>query len=80
MYAVGMSKLDVARERISYIRFWIGVMVASDIGLMSWLLTGFESAPVRKLWAAIVAVILISCIVFQAHRRIERRINRLEEL
>ncbi|MBA3563327.1 MAG: hypothetical protein H0W33_04865 [Gammaproteobacteria bacterium] len=55
-------------------------MVASDIGLMSWLLTGFESAPVRKLWAAIVAVILISCIVFQAHRRIERRINRLEEL
>lgn len=55
-------------------------MVATDIGLMSWLLTSSDPAPAWKFWAAVVAAIFITAVLFEAHRQIMRRINDLEEL
>lgn len=75
-----MPKFDVAREQIAYLRFWLGVMVAADVGLMGWLLTGSGSASSFRISVAGIAVVLIACAAFRADRRMVGRIRDLEDL
>lgn len=75
-----MSRLDVAREKIAYLKLGLGVMMATDIGSMSWLLTSSGPTPAWKFRAAVVAVIIIAPVLFAVQRQIMRRINDLEEL
>lgn len=39
-----MSKLDVAKEQIAYLKLWLGIVIVTDISLMGWLLGNFRSA------------------------------------
>ena len=75
-----MSKLDVAKEQIAYLKFWLGVMVVTDISLVGWLVSSTESVPAHKAWGAVVAVIVITLAGFRVHRQIERHIDALEGL
>ena len=34
-----MSELDVAKEQITYLKFWLGILVVTDISLFGWLLS-----------------------------------------
>ena len=34
-----MSELDVAKEQIAYLKFWLGVMVVTDISVVGWLIS-----------------------------------------
>jgi hypothetical protein len=38
MVECSMSKLDVAREQIAYLKLWLGIVIVTDISLMGWLL------------------------------------------
>jgi len=75
-----MSKSDKAKEQIAYLKFWLGVMVVTDISLVGWLVSSADSAPVHKVGGAIVAVVVITAAGFAVHRRIEQLIDALEEL
>ena len=48
--------------------------------LVGWLVSSADSAPVRKVVGAIVAVVVITAAGFAVHRRIEQLIDALEEL
>ena len=74
-----MSKLDVAKEQLAYLKFWLGVMVVTDISLVGWLVSA-NPAPVHKIWGAVVAVAVITWAGFKLHRQIEYRIDALEGL
>ncbi|SER78367.1 hypothetical protein SAMN05421690_10761 [Nitrosomonas sp. Nm51] len=58
-----MSGLDVVKESIAYLKFWMGALVVSDISLVGWLLNDIESSPDLRIFAAILAVIIV--ITFQ---------------
>jgi hypothetical protein len=75
-----MSKLDKAKERIAYLKFWLGVMVVTDISLVGWLLSSGGSAPTHRVVSALVAVVVITGSGFIVHRRVERLIDTLEDL
>jgi hypothetical protein len=75
-----MSKSDKAKEQLAYLKFWLGVMVVTDISLVGWLVSSAGSAPGHKVWGALVAVVVITGAGFAVHRRIERLIDVLEEL
>ncbi len=75
-----MSKADKAKEQIAYLKFWLGVMVVTDISLVGWLISSAGSAPVHKAVGALVAVVVITVTGFAVHRRVERLIDALEEL
>ena len=34
-----MSELDRLREQLVYLRFWLGIMVATEIALVGWLIS-----------------------------------------
>lgn len=75
-----MSKLDVAKEQIAYLKFWLGIMVVTDISLVGWFVSTVESAPVHKVLGAVAAITVISVAGYKVHCQIERRISALEEL
>ena len=75
-----MSKLDVAKERIAYLKLWLGIAVVTDISLFSWLLTSGPEGPAVLLFGALVAVACVSIIAFYIHKRIQKNIDALEDL
>ena len=75
-----MSKVDKAKEQIAYLKFWLGVMVVTDISLVGWLVSIPDSEPPHKILGALVAVVVITVSAFAVHRRIEQRIDELEDL
>ena len=75
-----MSKLDKAKEQIGYLRFWLGVMVVTDISLVGWLVSSAGAARTHMVVGALVAIVVITTSGFVVHRRVERRIDALEDL
>ncbi|MBI3783304.1 MAG: hypothetical protein HY270_07875 [Deltaproteobacteria bacterium] len=76
-----MSKLDKAKERIAYEKFWLGVMVVTDVSLVGWLVSAPGSSPPwYRVVAAVLAVAVITSSGFIVHRRIEKQIDVLEDL
>ena len=75
-----MSELDRIKEQLVYLRFWLGIMVATEIALVGWLI----STPIRAnttLWfiGAFGAVLLGAGTVLM-HRQIEQRIDQIGKL
>ena len=75
-----MSKVDKAKEQIAYLKFWLGVMVVTDISLVGWIVSSSVSEPPHKILGALVAVVVITVSALAVHRRIEQRIDELEDL
>ncbi len=67
-----MSELDRLKEQLVYLRFWLGIMVVTEITLVGWLISTPNTAdPV--LWSlAAVGVVLLGFGIFLLHRQIER--------
>jgi len=75
-----VSKLDKAKEQIAYLKFWLGVMIVTDISLVGWLVSSADTAPTHKVLGALVAVVVITAAGFAVHRRVERLIDVLEDM
>jgi hypothetical protein len=75
-----MSELDRLKEQLVYLRFWLGIMVVTDISLVGWLASTVDTATVTLLSFAIVGIIVLSLGIFLLHRQIERRIEQIGRL
>lgn len=75
-----MSELEVAKEQIAYLKFWLGIMVVTDISLFGWLVSNADSTSVRLLAGGCIAVVVITVGIVLLHRRIERQIQGLRGL
>jgi hypothetical protein len=75
-----MSELDVAKEKIAYLKVWLGILVITDISTFGWLISNVETASRLLLWAAVIAVVALTAGISVLHRRIDRHIRSLREL
>ncbi len=75
-----MSELDVAKEKIAYLKVWLGILVITDISTFGWLITNVGTAAILLLWAAVIAVVALTAGIFLVHRRIDRHIQSLRQL
>ncbi len=75
-----MSELDRLKEQLVYLRFWLGIMVVTEITLVGWLISTPNTAdPV--LWSlAAVGVVVLGFGIFLLHRQVERRIEEIRRL
>jgi hypothetical protein len=72
-----MSELDVAKEKIAYLKVWLGILVVTDISTFGWLISNVDTATAVLLWAAVIAVVALTIGIFVLHRRIDRHIQSL---
>ena len=49
-----MSELDVAKEQIAYLKFWLGIFVVTDISLFGWVLSNVESANLLLVFRGLI--------------------------
>ena len=75
-----MSQLEIVKETIAYLKFWLGVMVVSDITLVGWLLSNAGKASDLKTYGAILGVAIITVSALFVHKRIEYLISSLKDL
>jgi hypothetical protein len=75
-----MSELDVAKEQIAYLKFWLGVLVVTDISLFGWLLSNATSADLRMVLGGCFAAVTLTLGILFLHRRIGRQIQSLREI
>ena len=75
-----MSELDRIKEQLVYLRFWLGIMVVTDISLVGWLASTVETSTTALLTFAIVGIIVLSLGIVLLHRQIERRIEQIGRL
>ena len=75
-----MSKLDKIKESINQFRFWLGALVATDIGLLGWLVSNYETQSLIKLVASVVAICGLSIVIVAIEKKIRKNIEQIEEL
>jgi hypothetical protein len=75
-----MSELDVAKEQIAYLKFWLGIFVVTDISLFGWVLSNVGSATLLLVFGGCFAIVATTVGIVLLHRRIERQIESLREL
>lgn len=75
-----MSEIDAIKEFIGYLKVVFALVLATTIGLMSWLVQNYQSAENLLLYAdvALIAVLVITLILI--NRKILSDIKRLKEL
>jgi hypothetical protein len=72
-----MSKLDLAKEQIGWLKVLFGIVVAADLSVLGWLAQNVDSAPSV---AAVVAVIVASYIGYRINKNAYRKMKRLEKM
>jgi len=75
-----VPELDAAKEEISYLKLWLGIMVATGISLIAWLLTNFRSAYWLFVGGGLAAMVLIALGCIWAHLRIRWKIEDVRRL
>lgn len=75
-----MSELDHLREEVAYLKFWLGIVVVTDISLAGWLISSSDTAAPYTVLFAVVGLIMLSAGIVFLHRRIERRMAKIKEL
>jgi hypothetical protein len=75
-----MSELDVAKEKIAYLKVWLGILVITDISTFGWLISNVGTASALLLWSAVIAAAALTVGILLLHRRIDRHIQSLRGL
>jgi len=75
-----MSELDRLREQLVYLRFWLGIMVATEIALVGWLISTPINANPALWFIGAFGAVLLGAGIFLLHRQIERRIDQIGKL
>ena len=75
-----MSEIDRLKEQLVYLRFWLGIMVVTEITLVGWLI----STPIAAnpaLWSiGTFGAIVLGAGIYLVHREVERRIDQIGKL
>ena len=72
-----VSELDRLKEQLVYLRFWLGIMVVTDISLVGWLVSTADTVAASLRIYAIVGVVFLTLGIVLLHREIERRIDQI---
>jgi membrane protein YdbS with pleckstrin-like domain len=75
-----MSKLDIAKENLAYMRLWLGLVLAILMALVGWLVNNATSQPWLFVAAAVSAVVIFLFVAWRVHKHIVHKIALLENL
>lgn len=75
-----MPELDRLKERLAYAKFWLGIIVVTDIGLVGWLVSSVDDAQPLRLLLALLGVILLTFAGWQLHQQIDQRMEQIGRL
>jgi uncharacterized membrane protein len=75
-----MTKIDSAKERVAYLKVWLGIFVVTIISLIGWLVSNYATAKLLLVVLDIVAILILIVAILLTHREINRKIDEMENL
>lgn len=75
-----MSELDRLKEQLVYLRFWLGIMVVTEITLVGWLISTPTSRNPTLWFIAAFGAALLGVGIYLVHRQVQRRIDQIGKL
>jgi len=75
-----MGKIDLIKEKINYLKVWLGISVVTLIGLLGWLSSNYEKLSNIRLFLSFVGIAWLVVLVHFLNRSILHKIDSLEDL
>jgi hypothetical protein len=75
-----LSEVDQIKEFIGYLKVVFALVLATTIGLVSWLVQNYQSAETLLLYADVVLIAVLVIALILINRKILSDIKRLKEL
>ena len=75
-----MAEIAEIKEELNYLKVWLGIIVLTTIGLVSWLINHYETTNELKTISAIVSIIFMTIAIVFIDRNIKRKIKSLKDI
>ncbi len=75
-----MGKIDLIKEKINYLKVWLGISVVTLIGLVGWLSSNYEKLSSVRLALSFIGIVCLGILIHFLNKIILNKINSLEEL
>ncbi len=75
-----MSKLDVIKEQIGWLKVVFGALVAAALSVLAWLVQNVDVVVWYKTVFVAVALIVLGVFIYKINQKAQRAIKRLEKL
>jgi hypothetical protein len=75
-----MARIDVIKEKINYLKVWLGIFVVTLISLVGWSISNYVTISTTKLMLTLVGVVWLLISIHFLNKTILEKINSLEEL
>ena len=75
-----MAKIDVIKEKINYLKVWLGIFVVTLISLVGWTISNYNSILEIKLILTLIGICWLFISIHFLNKKILEKINSLEDL
>ena len=75
-----MAKIDEIKEELNYLKVWLGIIVITTIGLISWLINNYETSSNIKIISDVIAIITLTISSILIDKSIKKKIKSLKDL
>ena len=75
-----MGKIDEIKEELNYLKVWLGIIVITTIGLISWLINNYETSSELKIISDVVAIVFLTLSILIMDKKIKKKIRSLKDL
>ncbi|MDF1876105.1 hypothetical protein JHD48_10205 [Sulfurimonas sp. SAG-AH-194-I05] len=75
-----MARIDVIKEKINYLKVWLGIFVITLVGLVGWLSSNFDTISETRFIISIFGLIWLIISIHFLNKNILKKINSLEDL
>jgi len=75
-----MGKIDMIKEKINYLKVWLGIAVVTLIGLIGWLSSHYEALSTVRLILSFAGIAWLVALIHFLNRSILDKIKSLEDL
>ncbi len=75
-----MGKIDLIKEKINYLKVWLGISVVTLIGLLGWLSSNYDNLSTMRLTLSFIGIGWLVILIHFLNKSILHKINSLEDL
>lgn len=75
-----MARIDLIKEKINYLKVWLGISVVTLISLLGWLSSNYEILTHLRLIISFIGIVWLVVSIHFLNKSILNKINSLEEL
>ncbi|WP_394954334.1 hypothetical protein [uncultured Helicobacter sp.] len=75
-----MAKIDELKERLTMLRFWLGIVVATFLAIAGWSITNYQKVETWLIIGALVLLCFCVVIAFFINKAIDKKCKEIGKI